>query len=662
MKERVACFLVPVLTAVILLYQVLVSLQIAVTHSATLLVIGVTMAAAVTIGLLAAFAPALVRVGLLAACTLIFLDVTFHLSGVLDHLRPEIRERASRDATRIADIHRIKSALDQYVARVGWLPLPREYGEATGPDNFWKDWWDVSSADTDEDGLKFLDFLVEDGILPAVPVDPVNESTGDNPRAGKQYVYVVVPPHHKYAGGTCETRPNRWVYMVGITDLEDEKSRPPRTVKGSGCECLWREQPNYFQRHFDYIQCGTFEAPPDFRARASEARAQRAAAALVAKREAEGQVHLPADRRRVADVLRIQEALNKYIREIGPLPFPREYGEADSSRRPGFWQGYWDLSADDADDDGQPFLGFLVDSGILPSVPVDPENQPDKDGDPRGGRQYVYFVAPPTDKYQGGSCGAARNQYTYLVGVTDLRSEAVRPPKRITGSGCDCLWRDQPNFFQSRFDYLVCGTFEATPESRARAAGIRAERAAAMLAEKQATAAQAFGPQDQQRVADLHRINEALQRYIKTVGPLPTPGEYGEAEVSRNPGFWDGYWDVSAEDGDGDGKPFLDFLVDNRIMTPVPLDPDNERSDDGRPRGGRQYVYFVARPNEQFQGGTCGTRTNESVYMLGITDLRSELTRPPKKIAGSGCDCLWLNQPNYFQAHFDYVICGKFKK
>src|SRR5215203_3506021 len=174
MKERVASFLVPLLTAVVLLYQVLASLQVAVLHSATLLVIGVTLAAAVLAGLLAAIGPAVVRVAVLALCTLLFLDVTFHLSAAFEHLRPDARRRLARDNQRVADIHQIKAALDEYVKRIGPLPAPADYGEAAGPAEFWKDWWDVSSRDGDGDGVPFLDFLVEDGILPAVPVDPLN--------------------------------------------------------------------------------------------------------------------------------------------------------------------------------------------------------------------------------------------------------------------------------------------------------------------------------------------------------------------------------------------------------------------------------------------------------------------------------------------------------
>jgi hypothetical protein len=571
------------------------------------------------------------------------------------------RERAARNKTRVADLQRIKAALEQYVAEVGPLPVPADYGEAGGSHpGFWQDWWDVSSKDGDNDQVLFLDFLVESGIVSTVPVDPVNTAAENgDPRGGKQYVYFVVPAGYDYAGGTCDARPNRWHYMIAITDLEGDASRPPTKFRGSGCNCLWREQPNFFQKSFDYVLCGSFEATPESIARAKETHAKRAAAFW----EAKGRVHLPQDQRRVADLRQIQQGLQKYLSEVGPLPMPNEYGEAEDSTNAGFWQGYWDISTHDGDGDGIKFLDFLVDSGTMPSVPVDPENTGNAERDPRSGTQYVYRLIAPDEQYAGGSCGAARKEWVYLLGITDLRSQVSRPPTGIAGSGCDCLWKDQPNWFQQQFDYVLCGTFEATQESRERAAAARAKRAAAApLDAKQLAAAQTHGPQDQRRVADLLRIQQALKTYIEKVGPLPTPAEYGEVQRAGVPGFWQGYWDLSTEDGDGDGKPFLDFLVESGTLPSVPVDPVNKAGDPGDPKGGNQYVYFVAPATETFGGGTCARSKKEWVYMLAITDLQSELTRPPKSIQGSDCACLWREQPNYFQQHFDYVTCGTFRR
>ncbi len=468
MKEKIACFLIPLLIAVVLLYQVLTDLQLAVTNPATLLVIGITLVIAAAAGALAAFGPTVVRVGVLAACALLFLDVTFHLSGVFNGLKPEIRTRVNRDEKRIADLHQIKSALDQYVAQVGPLPSPVEYGEKAGVPGLWEGWWDISSSDGDRDGFPFLDFLVDGGILRSVPTDPVNRAlTKGAPHGGNQYVYFLVPPGYEYAGGTCDAAPNRWHYMVAITSLE-EKLATSAAARGSGCPCLWRDSPNFFQQHFVYVLCGSLDATPESRARAAArakhatealARKQAAAAeALARKQAAELQKYVPQDQRRVADLLQIQKGLQQYLEKVGPLPAPLEYGEADSFP-PGFWSRYWDVSSEDADGDGKPFLDFLVDGGIMPSVPVDPDNEAAKDHNPTGGRQYVYFVASPGETYEGGTCGSRDKKWVYLLGITDLRSEVTRPPKNIEGSGCECLWRDKPNFFQLNFDYVVCGTF-----------------------------------------------------------------------------------------------------------------------------------------------------------------------------------------------------------
>ncbi|HEV7765571.1 MAG TPA: hypothetical protein VGQ76_11260 [Thermoanaerobaculia bacterium] len=455
MKERVASFLVPVLTAFALLYQVLGSLRIAVTHPATLPIIGITLAIAIAAGLLAALGPMWLRVGALALCAFVFIDVTFRLSDVFEHLRPELRRQAARDEQRVSDIRAIQAALEEHIARVGSLPIPTQYGEASGPQEFWKDWWDVSSEDRNADGRPFLEFLVDAGILPSVPVDPVNQAAADDPRSGKQYVYFVVPPGYTYGtDGVCDARPNRWFYMLAITDIEGDLSRPPTTVAGSGCQCLWRDAPNFFQQHFDYVVCGTFDITPETLARA----AKREAAELAAKEAEAVRIHGQQDRRRVADLLQIRQALQKYLATAGPLPAPSEYGEAERSDSNTFWQSYWDVSGEDGDGDGRMFLDFLVESGTVASVPVDPDNESAANGDPRGGRQYVYFLVPPQYDYEGGSA-VGQNEWVYMLGITDLRSESTRPPKKIAGSGCEALWRDQPNYFQQHFDYVVCGTF-----------------------------------------------------------------------------------------------------------------------------------------------------------------------------------------------------------
>jgi hypothetical protein len=55
------------------------------------------------------------------------------------------------------------------------------------------------------------------------------------------------------------------MYMLAVTDLETEPSRPSRRFSGSGCSCLWQRRPGFFEQHFDYLLCGT--VPPRGRAR-----------------------------------------------------------------------------------------------------------------------------------------------------------------------------------------------------------------------------------------------------------------------------------------------------------------------------------------------------------------------------------------------------------
>jgi hypothetical protein len=456
----VASFLVPVLTGVVLLYNVLAHLQIAILQPAAVLVIVTTLTIAAAAGALAAFGPTLLRIGVLTVSALAVVDATAHLPAVFERLTPEVRGRAQRDQQRVADLARIHQALGAYVRAMGALPHPVEYGEAAGRPDFWMDQWDVSGDDGNADGAPFLGFLAESGVLPVVPVDPLHVSAGKDPTAGRQYVYFLVSPDQSYGGGACDNRGTRWVYLVAATELESEIARPPRSFEGSGCECLWRDQPDFFERYFDYVLCGTYEATSADHARRAARHAEAVAergraleAATAAERE---RTHGAEDQRRVDDVATIRAALDRYIATVGPLPLPVDYGEGTGARD--FFQDSWDLSAVDGDGDGRPFLDFLVERRILETVPVDPDNEA-TGADPRGGRQYVYFVAPPHYRFEGGSCVAAYGTWVYLLGVTDLESEVMRPPARVSGSGCECLWESSPDFFQAHFDYVTCGTF-----------------------------------------------------------------------------------------------------------------------------------------------------------------------------------------------------------
>lgn len=161
---------------------------------------------------------------------------------------------------------------------------------------------------------------------------------------------------------------------------------------------------------------------------------------------------------------------------------------------------------------------------------------------------------------------------------------------------------------------------------------------------------------DARRVADLHQIKTALDAYIRDVGRLPQPVLYGEGTGPAT--FWEGWWDVSSSDKNGNGRLFLDFLEERGVH--VPVDPLNSTEVAADPRSGNQYVYFVAPPGYQYQGGACEAWRDRGVYLLAITDLELETARPPQRTPGSGCECLWQHSRDFFQRYFDYVLCGTF--
>jgi prepilin-type N-terminal cleavage/methylation domain-containing protein len=162
---------------------------------------------------------------------------------------------------------------------------------------------------------------------------------------------------------------------------------------------------------------------------------------------------------------------------------------------------------------------------------------------------------------------------------------------------------------------------------------------------------------DSKRISDIHAIQRALDNYIQEYGAPPYPAGSGYGRGAVSPGFWDNMWDISTNPANGG---FMSFLV-GRGLGKVPVDPLNTPAGyNGQPTDPslNAYVYFIAHASNGYQGGNC-TGGRESVYLLGITNLETD-TRPAQKFAGSGCNCLWTNMPNFFQQFFDYVSCGYF--
>ncbi len=87
----------------------------------------------------------------------------------------------ARDARRAADVDQIYKALYLFDTQYGCLPQPGSTACVNAVTDSNAGGWDYSSQGT------FLPFLVNAGFMPKVPVDPINNMTGDN-TAG-QYAY-----------------------------------------------------------------------------------------------------------------------------------------------------------------------------------------------------------------------------------------------------------------------------------------------------------------------------------------------------------------------------------------------------------------------------------------------------------------------------------------
>lgn len=114
------------------------------------------------------------------------------LSGVLVP-RVSSHVQMARDARRLADIQRVRAAIEQYRMDKGHYPAPNPNPAFGG--------WDVSI-----DG-GFIDALTEEGYLDATPEDPLNTPT-------YHYRYFV------YERGTYACPGTDSFYVLGIRNFE----------------------------------------------------------------------------------------------------------------------------------------------------------------------------------------------------------------------------------------------------------------------------------------------------------------------------------------------------------------------------------------------------------------------------------------------------------
>lgn len=82
-----------------------------------------------------------------------------------------IARKKARDAVRRSDLRSVRTALESYYQENMSYPATSSYGES----NSSAGGWDVSFVDDDGDGIFFMDFLQDAGLI-QTPIDPTNNS------------------------------------------------------------------------------------------------------------------------------------------------------------------------------------------------------------------------------------------------------------------------------------------------------------------------------------------------------------------------------------------------------------------------------------------------------------------------------------------------------
>ncbi len=141
---------------------------------------------------------------------------------------------------------------------------------------------------------------------------------------------------------------------------------------------------------------------------------------------------------------------------------------------------------------------------------------------------------------------------------------------------------------------------------------------------------------DAKRLSDVKQILTALQLHFDKYERYPgSVWSYGECESAC------GCWDTSPVDNDGDGKPFIEPLVDEGLMQPVPGDPINKGLC-------HDYAYRYYRYNAGSYG--CNPHLG-AFFVLGINNLETS-SRPHPQSPG------WTCPTRNWQTEFDWVTGG----
>lgn len=141
---------------------------------------------------------------------------------------------------------------------------------------------------------------------------------------------------------------------------------------------------------------------------------------------------------------------------------------------------------------------------------------------------------------------------------------------------------------------------------------------------------------DAKRLSDMKQIQLALEFYYDSNNQYPGPvSSYGEGSTC-------GGWDTSRLDSDGDGRPFIEPLIDGKFFSIVPTDPLDSS---GTSCGGYDYYRYSA--------GSYGCDSSKGAFfVLGVRNMESS-DRPHPSSPG------WSCPSRDWQVEFDWVI-GKF--
>lgn len=141
---------------------------------------------------------------------------------------------------------------------------------------------------------------------------------------------------------------------------------------------------------------------------------------------------------------------------------------------------------------------------------------------------------------------------------------------------------------------------------------------------------------DAKRLSSMKDIVTALEFYYDSYKQYPgSTSSYGESEGTC------GGWDTSTVDNDGDSRPFIEPLIDAKIMLKVPVDPIGSGTCNGF-----TYRYY------RYSAGSYGCPTNKGAYyVLGIYDMETS-GRPHSSSPG------WSCSGRNWQNEFDWVTGG----